>query len=553
MDKIWLEHYSKGTPETINPDQYSSLVDLFEKTCAKYSDHIAYTNMGESLTYTDLDQLTQHMAAYLQHCGFKKGDRFAIMLPNVLQYPVMLFAALRAGLVVVNINPLYTAKELTHQLNDADVSGILVLANFAHTVEKALEHVQLKQIIVTELADCFKPFKRLLVNSVVKYVKRMVPHYSLPQAEKWTTVLQQGAKLSFTKVVPASNDVAFLQYTGGTTGVPKGAMLSHRNIVANILQCNAWFLPPTDGKQEIAITPLPLYHVFALTANGLLFFYRGAQDILITNPRDIPALVKEMSQYRFNVFMAVNTLFNALLNNADFAKLDFSGLTVPVGGGMAVQHAVAEKWRQVTGTTIAQGYGLTESSPVVVVNPIGERQFRGSIGLPLPSTDASIRNQQGVELALGEIGELWVKGPQVMLGYWQRDKETKQTITTEGWLKTGDMARMDNEGYIYIEGRIKEMIIVSGFNVYPSEVEDVIVSHPGVVDAGVTGMPDAKAGEAVVAFVIKSEPDLTAQEIIDYCHKELTNYKVPKKVHFVDDLPRSNVGKVLRLALKELL
>lgn len=552
MNKIWLTSYQQGVPSEINPDIYSSLVQLFEESCEKYKDLPAFSNLDHVLTYQQTADLSRAFAAYLQQkLHLKKGDRIAIMLPNILQYPVVLFGALQAGLIVVNVNPLYTVPELMHQVNDAGAETIVVLANFAHVVQAALPKISLKNIIVTELGDLLPCLKSILVNTVVKYVRKMVPAWSVPNAIAFKSVMAEGKKLHYQKVTVTGDDIAFLQYTGGTTGVAKGAVLTHRNMIANVEQVFSWVKFNVEERNEVMITPLPLYHIFSLTANCLCFLRFGALNVLITNPRDIPNLVKELSKHRFSVMTGVNTLFNALLNNPEFAKLDFSHLKIALGGGAAIQHAVAQRWAEVTGKTLYEGYGLTETSPVVCITPLTLKNHQNSIGLPVPSTDVSLRDEDGHEVPQGKEGELCVKGPQVMRGYWNNEAETKKVFTEDGWLKTGDIARIDEAGFVYLVDRKKDMILVSGFNVYPNEVENVIAANPDVLEVAVIGMPDPNSGETVKAFVVKKNPELTADDLIAYCRQHLTGYKLPKHIEFRDHLPKSNVGKILRRALRE--
>lgn len=552
MEKIWLKNYQEGIPEFINPQAYTSLVDFFEQSCAQYKDHKALHNLGTELTYADLEEKSRQLAAYFQvQLGLKKGDRVAIMMPNLLQYPIAIFAALRAGLVVVNVNPLYTPDELTHQINDSGAQTIIVLANFAFTVAKALPRTKLKNVIVTQLGDLFPFPKRTIVNFVVKYVKKMVPSYSLPEAISFTTAMNEGASLSLKKIAINLGDTAFLQYTGGTTGVAKGAVLSHGNLVANIEQAHAWVAHYLTPGQEVVITALPLYHIFSLTANALVFMKAGALNVLITNPRDIPDFVKQLSTIKFTAITGVNTLYNALLNNRNFAKIDFSLVKVALGGGMAVQKFVADKWKEVTGAPLLEAYGLTETSPAVTIDPMNVTGFNGSIGLPLPSTEISIRDNDGNELGIDEVGELCIRGPQVMQGYWQKPQETAKVMTEDGFLKTGDVARVDEEGFVFIVDRKKDMIVVSGFNVYPNEVEHVMSSHPGILEVGVVGIPVDGHGEKVKAFIVRQDPDLTEASIREYCKEHLTAYKIPKLIEFRDELPKTPVGKILRRALRD--
>lgn len=552
MEKIWLKNYQPGVPAEINPDVYSSLVDIFHQSCKQYANQPAFSNLDHTLTYAEIAQRCQRFAAYLQQdLQLKKGDRLAIMMPNLLQYPIALFGAFLAGLTIVNVNPLYTPSELQHQLNDAGASAILVLANFAHILERALPQTKIRKVIITEVGDEFPSWKRLLVNFVVKYLKRMVPEYQIPGSISYRQVLERGNQLTLTPVPLKGDDIAFLQYTGGTTGVAKGAMLTHRNMVANIEQVSAWVKPVAAPGREVVITALPLYHIFSLTANCLLFFKLGGLNVLITNPRDIAGLVKQMSEVPFTTITGVNTLYNAMVNYPAFSNLDFSHLRVALGGGMSVHHAVAERWQAITKHPLIEAYGLTETSPGVTVNPLNLDHYNGSIGLPISSTEVSIRDDNNQEVAIGDSGELCIKGPQVMLGYWNRPDETAKTFTSDGWLKTGDIATIDNAGFVRIVDRKKDMIIVSGFNVYPNEIEDTLTAHPGVQEAAVVGVPDPATGEAVRAYVVRKDLNLTKDELIKYCRTQLTGYKIPKQIEFRNELPKTNVGKILRRALRE--
>lgn len=551
MEKIWLKTYPKGVPQEINPERYSSIVDLFKESIKKYSNHTAFINMDVNMSYAELDRQSRNFAAYLQNdCGLKKGDRIAIMMPNLLQYPVCIFGALRAGLVVVNTNPLYTPREAEHQFKDSGAVALVVLANFAKPLEEVIPKTAIKHVIVTELGDLLGFPKSLIVNAVVKYLKKMVPAYHIPGAVKFSLAMAKGAAQNVSEPTMVPSDIAFLQYTGGTTGVSKGAVLTHRNLVSNMEQINAWIGPSLEKGKEIVVTALPLYHIFSLTVNCLTFMRMGATNLLITNPKDIPSFVKDMAKHKFSVVTAVNTLYNALLHSPDFAQLDFSTLKISVAGGMAVQSAVAAKWKKLTGICIAEGFGLTESSPVLTVNPLDGNEKVGSIGLPVPSTDVRIVDDDGKDCAQGERGELWAKGPQIMAGYWQRPEETAKTIE-DGWLKTGDIAVMHPDGFFQIVDRKKDMILVSGFNVYPNEIEEVVSSHHGVLEVAAIGVPDEKAGEAVKIFVVKKDPALTAEALKEHCKANLTGYKVPKYIEFRTELPKTNVGKILRRALKE--
>lgn len=554
MEKLWFDQYQQGVPHQVYPDSYSSLLKFFDESFKKYSRYIAYENMGTSMTYGQLEKLSHDFAAYLQHLNLNKGARVAIMMPNLLQYPIVLFGILRAGYVVVNTNPLYTVDELTHQLADSEAEAIIVLANYAHTVKEALPKLpKLKHIIVTELGDAFPTVKRFIINGVVKYVKRMVPNYNGLTMIPYTEALQQGAGFLLSEVPFSRNDIAFIQYTGGTTGVFKGAILTQRNMIANILQASAWISPLNVGPQDTIITALPLYHIFSLTANCLTFFKVGAKNILITNPRDTAGFIRTIKRAKFTAITGVNTLFNSLLSHPKFKQVDFSKLKLALSGGMALQKSVATRWREITKAPILEAYGLTETSPAVTINPLSLKEYNGSIGLPIPSTDISIRDPNGKELPIGEVGELCVSGPQVMPGYWQRPDETALVFWPDGFLRTGDTARVDALGYVYLVDRIKDMILVSGFNVYPNEIEQVIGQMPGVLEVGVIGIPKDTGGEQVKACVVKRDPALTAEAIIAHCQLHLTGYKVPKVIEFYKDLPKSNVGKVLRRALREMM
>ncbi|MBW8190173.1 long-chain-fatty-acid--CoA ligase FadD [Neiella marina] len=552
MEKIWLKNYPEGVPETINPEHYTSLVDIFEESVRKYPDQPAFINMGAVQTFRSLEEQSRAFAAYLQHeLKLEKGDRVAIMMPNLLQYPIALFGALRAGMVVVNVNPLYTPRELKHQLNDSGAKAIVIVSNFAHTLEKVVRETPVQHVILTKLGDLLAPVKRTLVNFVVRYVKKMVPKYDLPGALSMRRALAKGHQLTYVKPSITHDDLAFLQYTGGTTGVAKGAMLSHGNMVGNLEQVAAVVSPAIVPGKEFIVTALPLYHIFALTANCLTFMKYGCANLLITNPRDIPGFVKELSRYPFTVMTGVNTLFNALLNNDDFRAMDFSRFKLAIGGGAAVQRAVAERWQDVTGAVLLEGYGLTECCPLVTVSPLNQPSYNGSIGLPAPSTDMRLVDDEGNDIGPGESGELWVKGPQVMQGYWGRPDATDEVIVEDGWLRTGDVAKVDDEGYFYIVDRIKDMILVSGFNVFPNEIEDVVAMHPDVVESAAIGIPHEVTGESVKIFVVKRSPELTESALIQHCRKHLTAYKIPKQVEFRDDLPKSNVGKILRRELRK--
>ncbi|EOC0263169.1 long-chain-fatty-acid--CoA ligase FadD [Cronobacter dublinensis] len=551
MKKVWLNRYPADVPAQINPDRYHSLVDLFEQSCTRFADQPAFTNMGEVMTFRKLEERSRAFAAWLQQgLGLQKGDRVALMMPNLLQYPVALFGILRAGMIVVNVNPLYTPRELEHQLNDSGASAIVIVSNFAHTLEKVVDKTQVKHVILTRMGDQLSTAKGTLVNFVVKYVKRLVPKYHLPDAISFRRALHNGYRMQYIKPEVTPDDLAFLQYTGGTTGVAKGAMLTHRNMLANLEQVLGTYGPLLHRGKELVVTALPLYHIFALTMNCLLFIELGGQNVLITNPRDIPGLVKELGKYPFTAMTGVNTLFNALLNNKDFHKLDFSSLHLSAGGGMPVHQAVAERWEKLTGQFLLEGYGLTECSPLVSVNPHDIDYHSGSIGLPVPSTEVKLIDDDGNEVAPGEPGELCIKGPQVMLGYWQRPDATDE-ILQDGWLRSGDVAVMDEEGFLRIVDRKKDMILVSGFNVYPNEIEDVVMQHSGVQEVAAVGIPSEASGELVKIFVVKKEASLTEEALITFCRRHLTGYKVPKQVEFRTELPKSNVGKILRRELRD--
>lgn len=551
LNKVWLNRYPADVPAEINADRYESLVGLFEAAVKRYGDRAAFINMGQQMSFNQLEERSRAFAAWLQQgLGLKKGDRVALMMPNLLQYPVALFGVLRAGMIVVNVNPLYTPRELKHQLNDSGASAIVIVSNFAHTLEKVVAETAIKQVVLTRLGDQLSPVKGTLVNFVVKYVKRLVPKYHLPNAISFRDVLQQGKALSYKRPAMSNDDLAFLQYTGGTTGVAKGAMLTHRNMQANLEQTKATYGSVLRDGKELVVTALPLYHIFALTVNGLLFLDLGGTNLLITNPRDIPGFVKEMAKYPFTAITGVNTLFNALLNDNHFQKLDFSSLRLSAGGGMSVQKVVAERWEKLTGHYLLEGYGLTECAPLVSVNPYDITCHNGSIGLPIPSTDIRVSDEQGNEVAPGEPGELCIRGPQVMRGYWQHPEATEE-VMKNGWLHSGDIVTVDREGFIRIVDRKKDMILVSGFNVYPNEIEDVLMQHSKVREAAAIGVPSDLSGEAVKVCVVKKDPSLTKEELLDHCRRQLTGYKVPKIIEFRDELPKSNVGKILRRELRD--
>ena len=553
MNKVWLKNYPHGVPAEINPNEYSSLTTLLESSCRRFAQLDAFSSLGRTMDYAEFEARARDFAAWLQQSAkLQRGDRIAIMLPNVLQYPIALFGALRAGLTIVNTNPLYTARELEHQLKDSGAKAILILENFAHTLEDVIEEsdLDLEHIIVTGVGDQVGWPKSTIVNLVVRYVRKQVPRYDLPGAVRFNDVLEQGRFLPFEPVTTTHDDIAFLQYTGGTTGVAKGAMLTHRNMISNVLQAGAWLGTESRLGEDTVITPLPLYHIFALTGNLMVFIKLGARNVLIANPRDFPAFVEELRQWRFSFISGVNTLFNALLHTPGFAELDFSQLRITLGGGMAVQRSVAEHWQRVTGNVLTQAWGLTETSPAACVNPFGQTEFNGSIGLPISSTEITIRNDDGRELPLGEVGEICVRGPQVMLGYWNRPDETAQVMIGD-WLRTGDIGRMDHGGFVFIEDRKKDMILVSGFNVYPNEIEGVAAECPGVLEVAAVGVPDTHSGEVVKLYVVKKDPALTEADVIEFCKERLTGYKRPKYVEFRTELPKTNVGKILRRELRD--
>jgi long-chain acyl-CoA synthetase len=551
MDRIWLKSYPDGVPAEVDLNELRTLAQLVDETCARHADSVAYVQMGRSLTYRALEELARNFAAYLQKsAGLAKGERFAIMLPNVLQYPIAMFAALRCGLAVVNTNPLYTAPELEHQLADSGATAILVLENFAHVVEKVLPRTKLKHVFVTSVGDLLGFPKSAIVNYVVRKRRKQVPPWHIDGAISFKSALSEGRGLTTDAVDVRPEDVAFLQYTGGTTGVAKGAMLTHANVSANILQAEAWITPIFRRKAATLITPIPLYHIFALTANCLLFLRLGWRNILIINPRDFPAVIKELKKYPFSFISGVNTLFNALLNQPGFDTVDFSELKITLGGGMAVQASVAKRWKEVTGKILTQAWGLTETSPAACINPPLE-DFNGAIGLPIPSTDVVIKDDAGNDLPIGEVGEICVHGPQVTVGYWNRPDETAKVMLPGDWLRTGDIGRMDERGYVFIEDRKKDMILVSGFNVYPNEVEAIAATHPGILEAAAVAQPDEHSGEVVALFVVRKDRSLTERAVIDFCRQSLAAYKAPRHVYFRDELPKTNVGKILRKALRE--
>ena len=555
MDKFWLASYPAGVPADIDPNRYQSLVQLIDEAFAKYADRNAYVCMGKHMTYGELDQLSKSLAAWLQSTGLQKGARVAIMMPNVLQYPVAIAAILRAGYTAVNVNPLYTPRELEHQLKDSGAEAIFVLENFACTLAKVIANTSVKHVVVASMGEMLGGLKGAIVNLVVRHVKKLVPAFSLPQSITFKQALSTGHGKTPTPVEVGHDDIAFLQYTGGTTGVAKGAVLTHRNLVANVLQAEEWLMPALKQgaklDQLVFICALPLYHIFSLTVNAILMVYFGGENVLITNPRDIPAFVKTLKKSRWSAITGVNTLYNALLNHPDFGSVDCSRVKFALAGGMAVQRAVAERWKKATGIPLIEGYGLTETSPVVTANPLDIKDYTGSIGMPLPSTDVALRDDDDRDTAAGQPGELCVRGPQVMKGYWNRPEETAKVMDADGWLRTGDIARIDEKGLLYIVDRKKDMILVSGFNVYPNEIEDVVAHHPGVLEVAAIGVPDEHSGEVVKLFVVKKDPALTEAALKQYCHDELTGYKRPKYIEFRKELPKSNVGKILRRELRD--
>jgi long-chain acyl-CoA synthetase len=552
VEKIWLKHYPPGVPAEINPEEYPSLKHLFEEAFHKHAARPAFSNLGRTLTYAQMDELTRRFGAWLQkEAGLKKGDRIAMMMPNMLQYPIAMIGALRAGLTVVNTNPLYTAREVEHQLNDSGATAMLLFEGSCATLQEVISRTPVKKVIVTGLGDLLGFPKGLVVNFMLRHVKKMIPAWNLPGSIRFNEVLSRGAALTLDPVEVGPEDVAFLQYTGGTTGVAKGAVLTHRNLVANTIQVVSWMPELETLEDSVVITALPLYHIFALTSNCLVFTYVGGMNVLITNPRDMKAFVEELSKVKFTFITGVNTLFNGLLNTPGFDQLDFSSLKIALGGGMAVQAAVSERWRQLTGRDLCQGWGLTETSPVATANRPDETTFTGSIGYPLPSTELSIRDDDGNELEIGQVGEICVRGPQVMRGYWNRPDETDKVMLPGGWLRTGDIGRMDEMGLSYIEDRKKDMILVSGFNVYPNEVEGVVAQMPQVLEVAAVAQDDPRSGEVVALFVVRKDPSLTAEQVVAFCKKELTGYKIPRAIYFRDELPKTNVGKILRRDLRD--
>lgn len=552
MERIWLKSYPADVPADINPDAFASLADIFKDSVSKYAHLSAFENMGTTLSYQQVNIQAHAFASYLQQqLGFTKGTRVALMLPNLLQYPIAMFGTFLAGGIVVNVNPLYTARELAHQLKDSGAEIIVILANVAHVLADIIDDTHIRHVIVTEIGDVFSPIKRYLVNAVVRHIKKLIPAYHLNHSISWCELMNKGRKLSLTSVPLANTDTAYLQYTGGTTGVSKGAVLTHRNMIANIMQVNAWLTGDIKPGEDVMITALPLYHIFCLMANCLVFFQRGALNVLITNPRDMKGFVKKLSRLpKFTLMTGVNTLFNGLLNTPGFSKLNFKHFRFALGGGAAVQEAIAKRWKEVTGVPLIEAYGMTETAPAICINRLDIKEYSGCVGLPIPSTDISIRDENGNEVALNEVGELCVKGPQVIHEYWHKPEESKTSFFPDGFFRTGDMAAMNAEGFVFLKERKKDMIIISGFNVYPTEVEDVLAHHPGILEAAVVGVPSAESGEAVKAFIVKRDPALTQEDVIHYCRSQLTAYKVPKLVEFCDNLPKSAVGKILKRALR---
>jgi long-chain acyl-CoA synthetase len=550
-DYRWFNYYPKGIPPEINPDKYKTLNEMFDESFRKYGDLTAYENIGSRITFRQLDKLSLNFAKFLKHeLGLEKGERIAIQMPNLMQYPIALLGALRAGLIVVNTNPLYTPREMEHQFSDSGIRAIIILENFASNLQKIIKNTSIEYVIISRIGDVLGGLKGEIVNLVIKYVKKMVPPYSIPNVIPFKKTIKTRPEFSFSPPDLKSNDTAFLQYTGGTTGVSKGAILSHRNMITNMEQISAWMVPKLIEREETIITALPLYHIFALTVNCLAMLKIGAKNILITNPRDMPAFVKELRKQPFTVFTGVNTLFNALLNQPDFVSIDFSRFKVAVGGGMAVQKSVANRWKEVTGLGLVEGYGLSETAPVLTCNPIDGTERIGTIGIPVPSTRIKILDEEGQEVELGKPGEICAMGPQVMSGYWEKEEETER-VFIDGWFKTGDIGIMDEDGFIRIVDRKKEMINVSGFNVYPNEIEEVVAGHPKVLEVGVVGVPDERSSESVRCYIVKKDESLTAEEIMIYCKDKLTAYKRPRSVIFKNELPKSNIGKILRRILKE--
>jgi long-chain acyl-CoA synthetase len=552
MSKPWLQSYPEGVPAEISIDEYASVADIFDQSVCRFETLPAYSNFGKTITYKEVKQFTSQLGGYLKNeLGLDKGTKVAVMMPNLLQNPIAIFGILRAGMVVVNTNPLYTARELKHQMNDSGTEVIIIVENFCHILEEVIEETPIKHVIVTRMGDMLPFPKSAIIDFVVKRIKKMVPAYRLPGAVSFKKALKLGSQHRFETVPASHDDIAFLQYTGGTTGVSKGAVLTNKNMVANMQQASAWIHNIMEEGKETIITALPLYHIFSLTANCLTFMKYGALNYLITNPRDMKNFVKELKGVKFTAITGVNTLFNGLLNTPGFREVDFSQLKLALGGGMAVQRAVAEHWKNVTGAPLLEAYGLTETSPAACINPLNLTSFNGKIGLPISSTEVSIQDDDWNELPIGETGEICIRGPQVMQGYWKRPRETSEVLSADGWLHSGDIGFMDEKGYVQIVDRKKDMILVSGFNVYPNEVENVLVAHPGVLEAGVIGMPDEKSGEAVAAVVVKNDPALTEDELIEFCKEDLTNYKRPRYIFFANELPKTNVGKILRRELRD--
>jgi long-chain acyl-CoA synthetase len=550
VERIWLKSYPPGVPADIDPGEYRSLVELFEQSVRKFGERPAFHSMGKTLSYSELDRLSRDFGAWLQGKGLGKGARVAIMMPNCLQYPVAMFGTLRAGCTVVNVNPLYTARELEHQLRDSGAEAMVILENFGAVLQQVRSKTPLRHVVVTSLGEMLG-VKGVIVNLVVRKVKKMVPPFELRGALSLKDALSEGRGMKLETPALGHDDVAFLQYTGGTTGVSKGAILIHRNVIAALLQYRAWLAPAISDERPVMITALPLYHIFSLTVNCLVMMFVGGENVLITNPRDIPGFVKELSKHKYSMMTGVNTLFNALLNHPEFAKLDFSHLKMAFGGGMAVQKAVAERWKQVTGTPLIEGYGLTETAPSATANPLNITEYTGAIGVPMSSTEVVLRDDGGRDVPLGEPGEICIRGPQVMKGYWRRPEDTAQVLGADGFLRTGDIGIMDDKGFVRIVDRKKDMILVSGFNVYPNEIEQVVAMHPGVLECAVIGVPDEHSGEVPKVYVVRKDPQLTEQDVLEHCRKELTGYKRPKYVEFRSELPKTNVGKILRRALRE--
>ena len=550
MERIWLKSYPPGVPADIDPGEYRSLVELFDASIRQYAERPAYHSMGKTISFAELERLSRAFGAWLQAKGLAKGARVALMMPNCLQFPIAMFGALRAGCTVVNVNPLYTARELEHQLKDSGAEVIVILENFASVLQQVKSRTPVKHVVVTSLGEMLG-VKGLIVNLVVRKVKKMVPPFDLPGAVSFKEVLHQGKGKTLATPQLLHEDIAFLQYTGGTTGVSKGAILTHRNVIAALLQYKAWLAPAIGGERPVIITALPLYHIFSLTVNALNMMVIGGENVLITNPRDIPGFIKELAKHKYTIITGVNTLFNALLNNPEFGKLDFSSLKLAVGGGMAVQKAVAERWKQVTGTTLIEGYGLTETAPAATANPLDLKEYSGSIGVPMPSTEIVLRDDANKDVPLGQPGEICIRGPQVTAGYWQRQDETDKVMDKDGFLHTGDIGIMDDKGFIRIVDRKKDMILVSGFNVYPNEIEQVLAMHPGVLECAAIGVADEHSGEVPKVFVVRKDPALTEQDVLEHCKRELTGYKRPKHVEFRAELPKTNVGKILRRALRD--